>query len=97
MLVGDVTEAAVSRAWAKSSSSGPKLKYRCTYGPRKGQMRASAAACMAPMNFNKSQNLKATRRSKSPTMSVKTSRTKRTSGTSKRVARMNAGSRRQKI
>lgn len=96
MQVYEVLEA-VKRAWGKTSASGPKLKYRCTYGPRKGQMRASAAACMAPMNFTASNKMKATRRAKSPTMSVKTQKTKRTSGTSKRVARMNAGSRRRKI
>jgi len=94
MLVVEIFEA--TRAWGKSKS-GPTYKYRCTTGPRKGQLRASAAACMAPINIKKSQQFKATKRAKGQTIKIKTSRTKRTNPVSKRVARMNAGTRRKKI
>jgi len=95
MIVAEVFEA-VTRAWGKKGGRAT-LKYRCTTGPRKGQVRASAAACMAPINVKAKNTFKQTKAAKAGTIKVKSSRTKRTSSQSKRVARMNAGSRRKKI
>ena len=92
----NVTVEAVTRAWSKSPGKAT-LKYRCTTGPRNGQTRASAAACMAPINIKKSATLKRTKAKGGGNMKVKSAKTKRTNPTSKRVARMNAGSRRNKI
>jgi len=98
MRVIEITEAGVTRAWAKSQGShGAKLKYRCQVGPRKGQVRSTPAACMAPINIEKSRTIKHTKKAKGGRIQVKTAKTKRTSPTSRRVARMNAGSRRKKI
>ena len=95
MIVSEILQE-VTRAWGKNTG-GPSLKYRCTAGPRKGQVRASAAACMAPINVKQRNTLKQTKAAKSGTIKVKTRKTKRTSSQSKRLARMNAGSRRNKI
>ena len=40
-----------SRAYQRRPGKSPSLKFRCTYGPRKGQVRASPAACNAPLNI----------------------------------------------
>ena len=95
MIVAEIFEG-TTRAWGKKGS-GTSLKYRCTTGPRKGQVRASAAACMAPMNIKKSATIKHTKAAKAGRIKVKTAKTKRTNPTSKRIARMNAGTRRKKI
>ncbi len=95
MLVTEVLEA-TQRAYTRTKT-GPKLKYRCTYGPRKGQVRSSPAACNAPINIRKSTKFKQTKRAKATAIKIKTGRTKAMSTQSKRVARMNAGSRRKKI
>lgn len=96
MIVQEIIVEAPTRAWGKKGSS-TSLKYRCTTGPRKGQVRASAAACMAPINIKKSATFKATKRAKGGNIKVKTAKTKRINPTSKRIARMNAGTRRKKI
>lgn len=95
MNVFEILEA-TTRAWGKTGGK-PTLKYRCQSGPRKGQVRASAAACMAPINIKKSKTLKQTKAAKASRIAIKTAKTKRTNAASKRVARMNAGSRRKKI
>ena len=94
MLVSEIL--IETRAWSKTKK-GATLKYRCTTGPRKGQTRSSPAACMAPINIKKSASLKQTKKAKAGRIRVKTAKTKRVHSTSKRVARMNAGSRRNKI
>lgn len=96
MIVSEIVTESVKRAWGKKGGKA-SLKYRCTTGPRKGQTRASAAACMAPINIKKSATLKTTKRAKGSNIKIKTAKTKRVSSTSKRIARMNAGSRRKKI
>jgi hypothetical protein len=95
MIIAEILEA-TTRAWGKKGSS-TSLKYRCTTGPRKGQVRASAAACMAPINIKKRATLKHTKAAKSNRIAIKTAKTKRTNQNSKRIARMNAGARRKKI
>ena len=51
---------ATTRAYAKSGAS-QSLKFRCTSGPRKGQVRASPSACNAPINIKKSKTLSLTK------------------------------------
>jgi len=96
MIVHEIVVETPTRAWGKTGGTA-SLKYRCTAGPRKGQVRASAAACMAPINIKKSATLKHTKKAKGGAIKVKAAKTKRVNPASKRVARMNAGSRRKKI
>lgn len=84
MIVSEITK----RAY-KKTTGGQSLKFRCTHGPRKGQVRASPAACNAPININKSASFKKTRTAKSGMMARKSIITKRISPQSKRVAGMN--------
>ena len=71
-------------------------KYRCSSGPRKGRIVAKPATCNAPKNVKASNTLKKTRRSKGKTISIKSTRTKRTNPTSKRLTKLNIGRRRIK-
>ena len=84
MIVSEVT----TRAYQKSGAS-QSLKFRCTSGSRKGQVRASPAACNAPINIQKSKSLKQTRAAKGSAIARKSGITKRTNTASKRVAAMN--------
>ena len=70
-----------------------KRKYRCTSGTRKGRIVAKPATCNAPKNVKASNTLKKTRRSKGKTISIKSTRTKRTNPASQRLKRMNTGRR----
>ena len=84
MIVSEVTKRAYKR-----TSAGQSLKFRCTHGPRKGQVRASPAACNAPINISKSASFKKTRTAKSGMMARKSGITKRINPVSKRVSSMN--------
>jgi|TARA_R110000851_G_scaffold333450_1_gene513369 hypothetical protein len=86
-LVEFVTEA-TTRAYAKHGAS-QSLKFRCTSGSRKGQVRASPAACNAPINIKKSKSLSQTKQRKGGMMSTKANVTKRSNSTSQRVQAMN--------
>ena len=68
-------------------------KYRCTSGTRKGRIVAKPATCNAPKNMKASNTLKKTRRSKGKTISIKSTRTKRTNPASQRLKRLNTGRR----
>jgi|TARA_B110000977_G_C10921143_1_gene433155 hypothetical protein len=84
MIISEIT----TRAYGKSGAA-QSLKFRCTSGPRKGQVRASPAACNAPINIKKSKSLKQTRAAKGSQITQKSKITKRTSASSRRVAAMN--------
>lgn len=84
MIVAEVTKRAYKR-----TSGGQSLKFRCTHGPRKGQVRASPAACNAPISISKSASFKKTRTAKSGMMARKSGITKRINPVSKRVSSMN--------
>ena len=84
MIVSEVTKRAYKR-----TSGGQSLKFRCTSGPRKGQVRASPAACNAPINLSKSTSFKKTRTAKSGMMARKAVITKSQNTASKRVSSMN--------
>jgi hypothetical protein len=71
-------------------------KYRCTTGSRKGRIVAKASTCTAPLNVKASQKLKATRRKKGKTTSIKINRTKRTNPASLKLKRLNTGRRKIK-
>lgn len=71
-------------------------KYRCTTGARKGRIVAKASTCTAPRNVKKAVTLKHTKRKKSSTMQVKSSRTKRSNPASLRLKHANTGMRRAK-
>ena len=71
-------------------------KYRCTSGTRKGRIVAKPATCSAPKNVKASNTLKKTRRSKGKTISIKSTRTKRTNPASQKLKRLNTGRRRIK-
>jgi hypothetical protein len=77
-----------TRAYAKSGAS-QSLKFRCTSGPRKGQVRASPAACNAPINIQKSKSLSLTKKRQGGMMTRKAGITKATNAVSKRVKSMN--------
>lgn len=79
-----------SRAYQRKGTS-QSLKFRCTSGPRKGQVRASPAACNAPINIKKSATLKKTRAAKTNAIAVKASRTKRINPGSIRTRNLNKG------
>jgi hypothetical protein len=86
MIVLEIT----SRAYQRKKGSSPTLKFRCTSGPRKGQVRASPSSCNAPINFQKSNTLKKTRRGAKASMaSARTKITKRSSAGARRVASLN--------
>ena len=74
MIVFEIT----SRAYQRRPGKSPSLKFRCTYGPRKGQVRASPSACNAPLNVKASNTMKQTRRgAKAGIATAKTAITKR--------------------
>lgn len=68
-------------------------KYRCTSGSRKGRIVAKASTCTAPRNVKASRTLKTTKRQKGATMSVKSSRTKRSNPASIKLKLHNIGRR----
>jgi len=93
MRVIEVVEA-VKFAYKKSGSKVTR-KYRCTSGPRKGQVRASPAACNAPINVRKSQSFKATKGRAGTIARKKAKLTKTYNPVSRRVARLNKPRRRK--
>lgn len=80
--------------FAKSGNKTTR-KYRCTSGSRKGRIVAKASTCSAPKNVKASVTLKRTKRRKSPTMSVKSTRSKTANPGSVRAAKSNKSSRRR--
>jgi hypothetical protein len=99
MLLREITEG-VTTVFGHKRRSGTKShvgrKYRCTSGPRKGRIVAKAATCNAPKNIKASMTLKKTRRSKGRTLDIKRARTFRTSPTTRRLSKINVGSKRIK-
>lgn len=86
MIVFEIT----SRAYQRRPGKSPSLKFRCTYGPRKGQVRASPSACNAPLNVKASNTMKQTRRgAKAGIATAKTAITKRSAAGARRTASAN--------
>ena len=88
-------EEGVTTIFGKSGNKTVR-KYRCTSGTRTGRIVAKPATCNAPKNVKASNTLKKTRRSKGKTISIKSTRTKRTNPASKRLKKLNIGRRRIK-
>ena len=91
MLLRELIEG-VTTIFGKSGNKTVR-KYRCTSGTRKGRIVAKPATCNAPKNIKASNTLKKTRRSKGKTISIKSTRTKRTNPASERLKRLNTGRR----
>ena len=94
MKIAEIKEGVIG-IWGKTKGKLVR-KYRCTSGTRKGRIVAKPATCNAPKNMKASNTLKKTRRSKGKTVSIKSTRTKRTNPTSKRLTKLNIGRRRIK-
>lgn len=77
-----------TRVWSRSGGKQTR-KFRCTYGPRKGQVRASPAACNAPINVKKSIGLKQTKAKRSGQIKVKSKIARRANPAAKRLTRLN--------
>jgi hypothetical protein len=86
-----------SRAYQRRPGKSPSLKFRCTYGPRKGQVRASPAACNAPLNIKASNTLKKTRTAKGGLVAAKTKITKRSAAGAKRTRKLNKPRKRSRV
>jgi hypothetical protein len=88
MIVSEIVEAGTARVWSRSGGKQTR-KFRCLHGARKGQVRASPAACNAPINVKKSVGLKTTKAKRSGQMKVKAAITKRANPAAKRLTRLN--------
>jgi|TARA_R110000764_G_C10927246_1_gene374597 hypothetical protein len=91
-LYNDTIQEGVTTIFGKTGNKTVR-KYRCTSGTRKGRIVAKPATCNAPKNMKASNTLKKTRRSKGKTISIKSTRTKRTNPASQRLKRLNTGRR----
>ncbi len=93
MIVLEITQ----RAYQRRPGKSPSLKFRCTTGPRKGQVRASPASCNAPLNIKASNTMKKTRQAKAGISATKTKITKRSAQGSQRVKKFNKTRKRTRI
>lgn len=77
-------------AWGKSANRGaPKLKFRCTTGPRKSRMVSNPADCYAHPNPSKSAAMKKTRARTGVRQARKARFTKRINPVSKLIRLLN--------
>jgi len=93
MIVAEIlTEGAIQIMGRK----GNKLvrKYRCTAGSRKGRIVAQPDTCNKPKRVKSSINIKKAKARRSSAMKVASARTKRASGASQRLTRINKSGRR---
>lgn len=94
MQVVEIVEAGSTVAWKKQSSRVTR-KYRCTSGPRKGQVRASPAACNAPIKVKSKITLQKNKQKMGGHGRYLTQKTKRTDNASRRLANLNKPRRRK--
>jgi len=85
MLLRDLFE---KQVWAKRGNKVVR-KYRCTAGPRKGRVVTNLGQCFAAPDVQKRNRLKLTKARLGAKMTRKAKRTKRTSGASIAVKRLN--------
>lgn len=92
MRLDEVTEGALQIMGRK----GNKLvrKYRCTSGSRKGRIVANPSTCNKPKRVKSSINIKKAKAKYGKAMSIKSQRTKRATGASQRLTRINKSGRR---
>lgn len=88
-----LTEAGTTVAWKRTGhgvkSQTTTRKYRCTSGPRKGQVRASPASCNAPYKYKSAVTLKQTKAKLGGHGKFKTARTKKYNPATKRLKTLN--------
>jgi hypothetical protein len=87
MRVFEILEA--TRQAFKHQGNKITRKYRCTSGPRKGQVRSSPAACNAPINIKKRQTLNKTKAKLGSHRAVTRARHMAVNPQTKFVAKMN--------
>lgn len=97
MIISDIiSEATV--AWKRPQGSTKIVrKYRCTSGPRKGQTRASPAACNAPYKFKSAVSLKKTKSKLGSHGTFTSGRTKKHNPGSQRLRKLNKPARRKSM
>ena len=67
----------------------PKLKFRCTSGPRKSRQVSHPSKCFDHPNIARSQQMKTTRARTAPTQARRQSRTKKINTASRLVRKLN--------
>ncbi len=85
MKLRDIFE---KQVWAKRGNKVVR-KYRCTSGPRKGRVVTDLGKCFAAPDIAKRNRLRLTKARLGAKMTRKDKRTKRTSGASIAVKRLN--------
>jgi len=85
MIVRELVEGV---AWKRQGGKVTR-KYRCTFGPRKGRVMSSPAACNAPYKAKAAQTLKRTRAASGKRIAFQTKKTKRVSANSRRASSLN--------
>jgi len=92
MRLQELTEGAIQI----TGHRGQKLvrKYRCTSGSRKGRIVAKPETCNKPKRVKSSINIKKAKARRGSAMKVASARTKRASGFTKRLTRINKSGRR---
>jgi hypothetical protein len=96
MKIFEVIEGAKQIAARKGGAGGPShrgkvgvRRFRCSSGPRKGRIVAKASTCHAPVNVASKVRMTKTR-AKAPSLTaIKGNLTKKGSGISRAVARLN--------
>jgi hypothetical protein len=86
MLLKDIISE--KQVWAKRGAKVVR-KFRCTSGPRKNRTVTDIGQCFAPPDIAKRNRLKLTKARLGAKMARKAKRTKRTSGASIAVRRLN--------
>tara|TARA_B110000285_G_scaffold213767_1_gene258428 strand:- start:7795 stop:8094 length:300 start_codon:yes stop_codon:yes gene_type:complete len=90
MQVVEILEAGPTVAWKKQGSHITR-KYRCTSGPRKGQVRASPTSCNAPIRVGAKLQMKKNKQKMGGHGRYLASKTKKTDNASRRLATVNRG------
>lgn len=97
MLVNEIIlEGSATTGWKKQGNTIVR-KYRCTSGPRKGQMRASPASCNAPYKIKNAIQLKKTKSKLGGHRAYMSNRTKKINPASKRLKAANKPLRRKSV
>ena len=75
-------------AWKRQGGKVTR-KFRCSFGPRKGRVMRSPAACNAPYKAKAGQTLKRTKAAAGKRISFQSTKTKKVNPVSKQTSRMN--------
>jgi hypothetical protein len=91
MLVEEIIAEYGSKIAFKRTGGKVKREYRCTSGPRKGQVRASPSACNAPYSAKKAYGLRRTKAKLGGHRKVMSKLTKKRNPASVRAHSLNKG------